>query len=774
MEQFRQIGEVVGSLKAMMVLQDDIQINRRQCCLLFDMYDLAFQTISEEIKQNLKLEENTTKWKALEQPLRELYRVFKEGESYVKNCLVTKDCFWVKSLALHDNNDCVELHIHNLFSYFPMVIEAIETAGEISGLDLDEMQKRRIMLANKYDKVWNDPKLFQLKYGKQYLVSQETCRRLDSTVKEDSWLLQEIIRVKKTSQSSTLSKHEQRLGDMLLKKLNGLEFLFSSSILTGAKDYQVRRRIGGGRYKEIQWMGESFVLRQISGEPESLNPEIFSLLSLSHPNLIRYLCVFHEEEKKEYFLVMELMTKDLNSYIKEICNPKRRLPFSLLVACDIMLQIARGMECLHSRKIYHGELNPSNILIKSRNSSPEGYVNVKISGFGLRSAKDARSRSSSPKQNETLAFIWHAPEVLAEQEKPGRSSNLKYSEKADVYSFGMICFELLTGKVPFEDSHLQGDKMSRNIRAGERPLFPFSLPKYLASLTRRCWQNDPVQRPSFSSICRILRYIRRLLVLNPHLAQPEIPSAQVDVCDIEGTFMKKFSIDFAPVSQIPFQLFAFRLAEKERLNGSNKSQICETASEVVPSEENISMADYSFLPIHDTRSVCSEIVEKKVSFPKKCKGVIVADDSLLPLRSTSSLCPEILQKKASLRKSYSITAEDSSSLPVRDTMSVCSEIPEKKRSSLKKSSTLPSLKFGDTTSVCSEIPEKRSLPLRKCNSLTPKKDSGKARSPTNKPSLLSPQGRNMRMTKDRQPSSPMRQCKCRRKPAGHLTDSEIS
>lgn len=37
----------------------------------------------------------------------------------------------------------------------------------------------------------------------------------------------------------------------------------------------------------------------------------------------------------------------------------------------------------------------------------------------------------------------------------------KYSDKSDVYSFGMVCFELLTGKVPFEDSHLQGDKMSR-------------------------------------------------------------------------------------------------------------------------------------------------------------------------------------------------------------------------------------------------------------------------------------------------------------------------
>lgn len=52
MEQFQQIGEVVGSLKAMMVFQEEIQINQRQCCLLLDMFSFAYETIAEEMKQN--------------------------------------------------------------------------------------------------------------------------------------------------------------------------------------------------------------------------------------------------------------------------------------------------------------------------------------------------------------------------------------------------------------------------------------------------------------------------------------------------------------------------------------------------------------------------------------------------------------------------------------------------------------------------------------------------------------------------------------------------
>nr|CAD1842293.1 unnamed protein product [Ananas comosus var. bracteatus] len=181
---------------------------------------------------------------------------------------------------------------------------------------------------------------------------------------------------------------------------------------------------------------------------------------------------FFDEERKECFLVSELMNKDLSSYIKEICSAKRRLPFPLLVAVDIMLQIARGMEYLHSRKIYHGDLNPSNVLVKSRTTTSDGYLHVKITGFGTSGSKDIRA----PTNNTTAAAaaaaasaspcIWYAPEVLTEQEQSPDNGAAKYREKADVYSFAMICFELLTGKVPFEDEHLQGIRQAETSEQG--------------------------------------------------------------------------------------------------------------------------------------------------------------------------------------------------------------------------------------------------------------------------------------------------------------------
>ncbi|CAN6804884.1 unnamed protein product, partial [Brassica oleracea] len=659
MEQFRQIGEVLGSLNALMVLQDDILINQRQCCLLLEIFSLAFNTVAEDIRQNLKLEEKHSKWRALEQPLRELYRVFKEGEMYVRRCMSNKD-WWGKVINFHQNKDCVEFHIHNLFCYFPAVIEAIETAGEISGLDPSEMDRRRVVFSRKYDREWNDPKLFQWRFGKQYLVPKDICSRFEHSWREDRWNLVEALQEKRKSKSDEIGKTEKRLADFLLKKLTGLEQfngrLFPSSILVGSKDYQVRRRLGGGgQYKEIQWLGDSFVLRHFFGDLEPLDAEISSLLSLCHSNILQYLCGFYDEEKKECSLVMELMHKDLKSYMKENCGPRRRYLFSVPVVIDIMLQIARGMEYLHSNEIFHGDLNPMNILLKER-SHTEGYFHAKISGFGLNSVKTFTRASSRP--TTPAPVIWYAPEVLTEMEQDLKGITVprsKFTHKADVYSFAMVCFELITGKVPFEDSHLQGDEMGKNIRRGDRPLFPFPSPKYLVSLIRRCWHSEPSQRPTFSSICRILRYVKKFLVVNPDQGHIQIQTPLVDCWDLEARFLKKFSIETGShaesVMQIPFQLYSYRVAEKEKMSPNlSKEESSDTGGE--SASESVSdpptttpkytkslcldaISEYSE---SDTRSIYSEAPKKKISPASKKSGDMakLRRNSSAGLRSTGS------------------------------------------------------------------------------------------------------------------------------------------
>lgn len=579
MEQFRQIGEVLGSIRALMMFRDEIRINQRQCCLLVDAFNLAFEGIADEMRQQLRFEERVAKWKPLEHPLKELQRIFKEGEQYIRQCLETRD-WWAKAVSLGLNTDCVEFHLHNLLWCIPVVLEAIENVGEISGCDHEEIMKKKLVFTKKYEREWMEPKLFQHKFGRLYLVSKDMCNRLDTAWKEDRWILSEMIAEKRSTGSKPLTKQENRVAELLTAPKGRL---FPCSVLVGSQDYQVRRRLGpGSNYKEIQWMGESFAAKHVIGEIEPVKQEISLLSSVSHPNVMHCLYAFCDEEKKECFLVMELMNKELSNYIKETCCPRKRVPFPLPVAVDVMLQIARGMEYLHSRKIYHGDLNPLNILVKPRSSSPDGYLHVKVAGFGLSPLKNTKA-STNLAATTTNPCIWYAPEVLSEQEQSADSSNSKCTEKADVYSFAMICFELLTGKVPFEDGHLQGDKMSRNIRAGERPLFPFPSPKYLTSLTKRCWQTDPSQRPNFSSICRMLRYIKRFLIMNPDHSQPDPPLPPIDYFDLEMSLSKKFTSwarkETMQVSEIPFQMYAYRVIERERTSVNLKEKSSESGSE---------------------------------------------------------------------------------------------------------------------------------------------------------------------------------------------------
>ncbi|XP_057450061.1 uncharacterized protein LOC130741233 [Lotus japonicus] len=690
MEQLRHIGEVLGSLKALMVLRDEIQINQRQCCLILDIFSLAFDTIADEIRQNLKLEERNTKWKPLEFPLRELCRVFKEGELYIRHCLDSKD-WWGKAITLSQNRDCIEFHVHNLLCYFPAVVEAVESAGEVSGLDQDEKGKKKVMLDRKYDMEWNDPKLFQWRFGKQYLVPREICKRLENAWMEDRWRLIEALKEKRGSSSKVTGsngKHEHHLAGLLLKKLlNGSDKttskeLWPIQVLLGGKDYQVRRRLGKGKeFKEIQWLGQSFALRHFNGEKQTHEAEISTLLSLSHPNILQYLCGFYDEEKREFSLVMELMNKDLYTYMKENCGPRRQILFSIPVVVDLMLQMARGMEYLHSKKIFHGDLNPCNILLRARNSQ-EGYFQAKVAGFGLSSLRsgDNNPRNSPPQttpiQNEELyRSIWYAPEVLTEIEQTGNNASTspssRYSEKADAYSFGMICFELLTGKVPFDDNHLQGERKNQNIKAGERPLFPYRSPKYLVSLIKKCWQTDPAQRPSFSSICRILRYTKKFLsmnpeyhVINPELNQLELQSPPVDCCDIEAIFIKNFPMErvsnLSAVSQIPYEMFAYKVAEKGKINHSisTKDKCSEPAKNepllsaeenddqnTVSTDDNASLSEDPLPQVTnpssicgDTQPVCSEAPPRKsVTIKKPTQLKVKKDQGTSKLRVTKSL-----------------------------------------------------------------------------------------------------------------------------------------
>jgi serine/threonine protein kinase len=323
-----------------------------------------------------------------------------------------------------------------------------------------------------------------------------------------------------------------------------------------------------GEVYETNWLGEQYakkVFRESSLESFKTESEI--LAGLCHPHVVRIVC-WAKEGKQDYSLVMDLMREDLHRFL----NPRPAdtgsshsdagsndssddnstgskdaddddvsasmataavpsstpeaavIPLlSMTAAVDLMLQVARGLKYLHSKRIVHRDVKSSNILVKALTGVPEleykeGYLSAKLADFGTSKTKISSTRFSKQTSNIGTT-LWMAPEVFSIDSGavvPGLQIPA-YPFKVDVYSFALVCYEILTRKKPFEGENMDG--LRQRIKVDRlRPELPERCPTRLASLIRRCWEHNPRERPDFPEICRELRYIKGLLLAGTKLA----------------------------------------------------------------------------------------------------------------------------------------------------------------------------------------------------------------------------------------------------------------
>lgn len=178
------------------------------------------------------------------------------------------------------------------------------------------------------------------------------------------------------------------------------------------------------------------------------------------------------------------------------CN-NQRPPFRDESAMLIMLQIAVAMEELHNHDILHRDLKASNVLVNLMDGNDDDACFDPWHDDELIQCAVADFECSV---GVVGTGYWRAPEVLAAL-KGGNPNPKVYTKQADVYSYAMTCYEILTGCIPFEGRPRTDYKF---VLAGQRPQLPDCIRTDLKTLIGRCWMTDPAQRPSFAEIVRIL------------------------------------------------------------------------------------------------------------------------------------------------------------------------------------------------------------------------------------------------------------------------------
>nr|XP_032646627.1 mitogen-activated protein kinase kinase kinase 21 [Chelonoidis abingdonii] len=271
--------------------------------------------------------------------------------------------------------------------------------------------------------------------------------------------------------------------------------------------------VGGfGKVYRATWRGQEVAVKAARQDPdedimataESVRQEAKLFSMLKHPNIIELHGVCLREPN--LCLVMEFARGgSLNRALAgaaTTCGGSRwgrRVPPHILV--NWAVQIARGMLYLHEEAIVpilHRDLKSSNILLLQKIEHDDiCNKTLKITDFGL-----AREWHRTTKMSAAGTYAWMAPEVI-------KSS--VFSKGSDIWSYGVLLWELLTGEVPYRG--IDGLAVAYGVAVNKLTLpIPSTCPEPFAKLMKECWEQDPHIRPSFTLILEQLTAIEEAVM----------------------------------------------------------------------------------------------------------------------------------------------------------------------------------------------------------------------------------------------------------------------
>lgn len=182
--------------------------------------------------------------------------------------------------------------------------------------------------------------------------------------------------------------------------------------------------------------------------------ELQTVANMQFPNICHIYggCIVSE---KEIWLVLELADGNLHDFL----SSKRLTPTQQI---SFALQATQSVEYIHNlpSPVIHSDITSRSLLVQNN-------TKILLTGFGL-----SKAFSSVSLQTETFGTLrWSPPEVV--------NYTKVWSEKSDIYSLGMVFYEMVSGKVPYQEEDWNFDKIMNKIKNGTRPKLPKECPKVI-------------------------------------------------------------------------------------------------------------------------------------------------------------------------------------------------------------------------------------------------------------------------------------------------------
>ncbi|KAJ6832580.1 serine/threonine-protein kinase HT1-like [Iris pallida] len=206
--------------------------------------------------------------------------------------------------------------------------------------------------------------------------------------------------------------------------------------------------------------------------------EVMMLANLRHPNIVGFVGACR---KPMVWCILTEYAK--GGSVRQFLVRRHNRAVPLTVAVKQALDVARGMAYVHGLGFIHRDLKSDNLLIF-------GDKSIKIADFGV-ARIEVQTEGMTP---ETGTYRWMAPEMI--QHRP-------YNQKVDVYSFGIVLWELITGMLPFQNMTAVQAAFAV-VNKGARPIIPTDCLPVLGEIMTRCWDANPEVRPPFTEVVRML------------------------------------------------------------------------------------------------------------------------------------------------------------------------------------------------------------------------------------------------------------------------------